>query len=298
LNDPGNPTPIAFGQTLSGSISTPAEMDTFTFTAGESDLVLVSMSKASGNLWPRIQVYDPNGNMLCEEASSVTAEIYDYPLPGPGIYTILAGDGFNGTYTGGYKLHVRRSTDPYISQASYDGWILESSEASNKGGASNKTAATIYLGDNAQKKQYRSILSFDTKYLPDNAEITKVTLKVRKQGVVGGGNPVNTFQGFMIDVKKGFFGPATGLQVSDFQASADKSYGPFKPAPTNGWYTINLTTAKAYINLLDTNGGVTQLRLRFKLDDNNNAVANDLKLYSGNAPAASRPQLIIEYNVP
>jgi hypothetical protein len=42
---------------------------------------------------------------------------------------------------------------------------------------------------------------------------------------------------------------------------------------------------------------VTQIRLRFKLDDNNNAVANFLKLYSGNAPAASRPQLIIEYNV-
>ncbi|MBI3153480.1 MAG: hypothetical protein HYZ21_15210, partial [Chloroflexi bacterium] len=47
-----------------------------------------------------------------------------------------------------------------------------------------------------------------------------------------------------------------------------------------------------------TNGGLTQIRLRFKLDDNNNAIANYLSLFSGNAPLASRPQLIIEYHLP
>jgi hypothetical protein len=182
--------------------------------------------------------------------------------------------------------------------AAQDGWILESSENSNTGGTLDKAASTIYLGDNAQKKQYRSILSFSTKTLPNGAVITKVILKVRKESIVGGGNPVNIFQGFMVDVKKGFFGSAAGLQVGDFQAAANKSYGPFKPALTNGWYAINLTPAKAYINTLATSGGVTQIRLGFKLDDNNNNIANYLKLYSGNAPAASRPQLIIEYHVP
>jgi hypothetical protein len=189
-------------------------------------------------------------------------------------------------------------TKTYTSAAAQDGWSLESAEFSNKGGTMNSTATTLYLGDNAQKKQYRSILSFSTKGLPDNAVITKVTLKVRKQGILGGSNPVNTFQGFMVDVRRGFFGPAAGLQVSDFQANANKSYGPFKPALVSGWYAINLTPAKAYINKLASDGGVTQVRLRFKLDDNNNAIANYLSLYSGNAPAASRPQLIIEYYVP
>jgi hypothetical protein len=188
--------------------------------------------------------------------------------------------------------------DSFKSAGSQDGWILESAEKSNKGGTINSAATTINLGDNAQKKQYRSILSFSTKGIPDNAVITKITLKVRKQGIGGGGNPVNTFQGFVVDIKKGFFGTAPGLQVSDFQATANKGYGPFKPALANGWYAINLTPAKAYINKLATGGGVTQVRLRFKLDDNNNAIANYLKLYSGNAPAASHPQLVIEYNVP
>jgi uncharacterized repeat protein (TIGR02543 family) len=193
---------------------------------------------------------------------------------------------------------IPRTTRTFPSIASHDGWMLESGEKTNKGATLNQGATTFILGDNAQKKQYRSILSFSTKGLPDNAVITKVTLKVRKQGVTGGGNPVNLFQGILVDFKKGFFGSAPGLLASDFQAKASKSYGPFKPALKNGWYTLNLTPAKGNINLKAGSNGVTQLRLRFKLDDNNNAIANYLSLYSGNAPAASRPQLIIEYYVP
>jgi hypothetical protein len=105
-------------------------------------------------------------------------------------------------------------------------------------------------------------------------------------------------QGFIFDFKKGFFGSAAVLQSSDFQASANKAYGPFKPALSQDWYSIDLTQAYANINRLNKHGGVTQIRLRFKLDDNNNKIANYLKLYSGNGPVASRPRLIIEYYVP
>ena len=128
--------------------------------------------------------------------------------------------------------------------------------------------------------------------------ITQVTLKVRKQGITGGGNPLNIFQGFIVDIKNKPFGSYAGVEGIDFQSKANKSYGPFKPALVNGWYAIDLTPAKAYINKLNTNGGMAQIRLRFKLDDNNNAVANVLKLYSGDAPSASRPQLVVEYYVP
>ena len=61
---------------------------------------------------------------------------------------------------------------------------------------------------------------------------------------------------------------------------------------------MNLTGAGPFVNKLETNSGLTQIRLRFKLGDNNNAVANVLGLFSGNAPAASRPQLVITYSVP
>src|SRR5690606_11477538 len=185
----------------------------------------------------------------------------------------------------------------FRSTAAQDGWILESTETSNKGGTLNRNATTLQLGDDAARQQYLSILSFNTSSIPDNAVITKVTLKVKQQGITGGGNPVNMFQGFMVDIKRGSFG-APALVVSDFQAKAQKTLGPIKKAAPNGWYVLNLTPGKNFVNKLASGNGLTQIRLRFKLDDNNNGKANFLKLFSGNAPAANRPQLIVEYYVP
>jgi hypothetical protein len=178
-----------------------------------------------------------------------------------------------------------------------DGSVLESSETSNVGGTLNATANYLTLGDSATRKQYRSVLSFTTGGLPDNAVITAITLKVRQMAIVAGGNPVTMFQGFVVDIKKGVFG-AAALQIGDFQAAPSKTYGPFLTAPASNWYNINLSSGEAYINKLSTASGLTQIRLRFKLDDNNNAIANNLNLYSGNADAASSPKLVITYYVP
>jgi hypothetical protein len=183
------------------------------------------------------------------------------------------------------------------STGTQDGWILESGKNTNVGGTMNSAATTFDLGDDAANRQYRGILSFSTKTLPDNAVITKMTLNVKKSKIFGGGNPITILGGIMADIKKGTFGTAA-LQITDFQTAASKSYGPFKPALVGGWYSINLSAGKAYINKLNTLSGLTQIRLRFKLNNNNNAIANYLALFSGNAPAASRPQLIIEYYLP
>jgi hypothetical protein len=51
----------------------------------------------------------------------------------------------------------------------------------------------------------------------------------------------------------------------------------------------------AYINKL----GLTQFRLRFTLDDNNDSISNYIRFYSGNAALASvRPLLIVKYYLP
>ena len=66
-------------------------------------------------------------------------------------------------------------------------------------------------------------------------------------------------------------------------------------APVKNWYSSSLGSGDfGLINL----AGVTQLRLHFSLDDNNDSGADYLKLYSGNALSAYRPQLIILYTVP
>jgi hypothetical protein len=260
--------------------------------------VTVKFTVVSGGGTPTGNVTVSDGLNSCVGTVAAGACNLTLMAAGPRILTATyEGDSNFGGSISADEEHLVVSKNSLLSVAAQDGWLLESGETSNKGKTLNKTASTFFLGDDAQKKQYRSILSFTTKDLPDNAFITKVTLKVKRQGVVGGGNPVNTFQGFLVDIKKGFFGSAAGLQAGDFQANG-QSYGPFKPALSAGWYSIDLTPAKAYINKLNTNGGVTQVRLRFKLDDNNNAKANYLSLYSGNATTASRPQLIIEYYVP
>jgi hypothetical protein len=184
------------------------------------------------------------------------------------------------------------------SVAAQDGYILETGENTTAGGTKNAAATTVRLGDDAAKKQYRSLLSFNTAPLPDTAVITKITLKLKKQSVAGGGNPITTFQGFVVDIKKGFFGSASSLASNDFQASAPKTVGPFTPALAGSWYSIDLTAAKAYVNKATTANGLTQIRLRFKLGDNGNGLANYLSLFSGNAGAASAPQLIVVYYVP
>lgn len=188
----------------------------------------------------------------------------------------------------------------YAPIASQDGWILESRETSSIGGSFDKDSKTFNLGADAVRKQYRGILSFNTGNIPDDATITSIILKVRRKAVVGWGNPVTTFQGFMVDIKNGFFGPLPGLQKSDFQAPTSAVLGPIILAPTStsSFYNFNLTNGQAAINKLSNNGGLTQIRLRFKLDDNNSTFANYLILYSGNAPVGFAPQLVVMYAVP
>jgi hypothetical protein len=272
--------------TLVGNLSAtdpdPGDSHTYSFCGGADD--------AS---------FQISGNQLLTNAT------FDYETKNSYSVCIRTTDSANLTFDKTFPVSVTDVyespiilTKTFRSLGGNDGWVLESSQFSGKGGSINTNATTVWLGDDAGKKQYRSVLAFNTSSLPDNAVITKVTLKIKKQGIVGGGNPVTLFQGIFVELKQGFFGTTAGLVKIDFNAPAQKKIGPFKPTAANSWYTLNLTTAKAYVNKLGTSAGQTQIRLSFKLDDNNNTIANYLSLYSGNAPLANRPELIIEYYVP
>ncbi|MDD2922367.1 MAG: choice-of-anchor Q domain-containing protein, partial [Anaerolineales bacterium] len=219
-------------------------------------------------------------------------------VPNTAAITDLVGNPLAGLPYAGGETYTVNKVALFRSLGAQDGWILETGENTNIGGAVNAGAPAFRVGDDAARRQYRGILSFSTgSALPDNAVITSVTLRVRRQNIVGVGNPLVTLQGFMADMRLGTFN-AAALQPVDFQLGANKSYGPFKPGLVGGWYNINLTSGRAYVNKLATNGGLTQIRLRFKLDDNNDAIANYFNLFSGNAAVAYRPQLIVKYYVP
>jgi hypothetical protein len=234
------------------------------------------------------------------------------------VITLYAGSGTcNANFTsGGAKIlmatyngnatHARSSDNEghqvipgpsqFYSAGTYDGYILESTETSSVGGSANASETTFRLGDGSADRQYRSILSFNTASLPDNAVITSIVLKIKKQGLVGI-DPFTTHQGLKVDICKPYFGSEIGLAASDFQATADKSsVGTFGSTPSAGWYSVTLnSTAHPYINTT----GTTQFRLRFQLDDDNDNVADYMKFFSGDyTTISSRPLLIIQYYLP
>ena len=184
----------------------------------------------------------------------------------------------------------------FKSGSAQDGWVLESSETSNLGGVIDAAAVTFILGDNAKKQQYRSILHFNTASLPDNAVITGVTLKIKKYSAAGT-NPFTTHGKIAVDIRKDAFSNNAALQAADFQATASKNaVGSFINSPqAGGWYAVRLaSTAHPYIHRT----GITQFRLRFQTDDDNDLIADIIRFYSGNSAAANQPILVIEYYVP
>ncbi len=185
----------------------------------------------------------------------------------------------------------------YASTGTYDGQILETTETGSVGGAVKAAGASFRLGDSASNQQFRDILSFDTTGLPDNATIKSVTLKIKRAGQ-SGSNPFSTLGNIVVDVKTGAFNGSTTLDSADFQAvSTMNAVLRIPNTSLNGWYSKAMSsTYFSYINKT----GVTQFRLRFAADDNNNKVADYLSFYSGDysTNTSYRPGLAIKYSVP
>jgi exo-beta-1,3-glucanase (GH17 family) len=187
----------------------------------------------------------------------------------------------------GYRL--------FTSDGAHDGWVLECSETSGKGCSSDISESKILVGDDSQDRQYRAILSFNTASLPDNAVITSARLKVKSAGMVGAGL-FNKRQRLKVDACTPFLGAGLKLQVIDFQQGENcRPGGTFDNKPHNGWYLANLDLAELpLVNLT----GITQFRLRFSRDDNNDSGADYFKFFSGNTAHVNRPVLLVKYYIP
>jgi hypothetical protein len=197
---------------------------------------------------------------------------------------------FYNTWKAGAVLH----TETLYSDPANDGWIRESDENSNTGGARNRTNDTFVIGDDEANRQFRGILSFAAD-LPANAVILSATLKIKTQQTVGA-DPFTTHGSLLADVRKMGFGAGVGLAIEDFQAAPNKSAVAAFPASTaNGWRKAVLTSAG--VRVIKPNG-VTQFRLRFETDDDNDLQADYIRFFSGNAATICRPTLIVRYMAP
>jgi len=186
-------------------------------------------------------------------------------------------------------------TETFTSTAAYDGMVREFSETSGTGRKRNATTSTLKLGDDSVNRQFRSILSFDSSPLPDNAVITSASLSFKYAGETGT-LPFITHGDLLADICKCVFNGNISLQRGDFSAPASKNgILHYKNVQVNSWFIKNLKTK--YLDRINQ-AGSTQFRLRFALDDNNDSITDLLLIYSGDAALEDRPQLMVEYFIP
>jgi len=302
LRADANPTAadnVRFTVTFSEAVSGVDASD-FVLTANGLSGVSILGVSGSGNVYT-VTVGVGNGN------GTLRLDVVDNDSILDSVSNPLGGLGTgNGNFTAGETYTIQKnstisaSTD-FRSTGARDGWVLEKNENANVGGSKNSNAGFIKLGDDSQDRQFRSILHFPTYYLPDNAVVTRVILMLKKQDTIGT-DLFTTHQNITIDIHKGPFSNFNllglwSLQVTDFEAPADAySVGTIQNNPVSGWYWAMLdSTAFRYINLTD----ITQLRLGFQLDDNDDMSEDSIRFYSGDTDAQSnRPHLLIDYYVP
>ena len=181
------------------------------------------------------------------------------------------------------------------SNGAFDGHIREASEFSSTGGVLNSPGSSFVIGDSAANEQYLAILSFDTSVLPNTAKILSAKLKITMTGI-SGSNPMTTHGSIIMGIKTPYFGIGPSLELVDFNSLESGACGIVSKVPTGNVYTGVFTpTGMAYIGKTS----LTQLRIRFSLDDNNDNIANYVRFASGDAAiVADRPALDIVYYVP
>jgi len=177
----------------------------------------------------------------------------------------------------------------------HDGWVRESNETSGVGGAfaSGGTGnQAIRVGDHRRDQQYKAILSFDTSVVPAGCSVTSATLQLTRGSVVGT-DPFPTFQPLTVDIQSGGFSGNVALEASDFQAAATATGVATMSQPAGNGSLSQGTLSNVGVAAINT-AGITQLRLQFRLDDNDNQSRDSLGFRPGennNTP----PVLVLTY---
>jgi len=97
--------PIKHNETFYCEIETAADFDYFYFSGEAGDRVTITMHETEDSLYPRIDIFDPDGSYRSGDSHPVHAQVRDYTLQKTGEYTIRTSDNGDNA-TGSYWVHL------------------------------------------------------------------------------------------------------------------------------------------------------------------------------------------------
>ena len=253
--------------------------------------VTCKLEKLVAGVLTPVYPYEPCDGLTKQYGTDPATNLLGF---GAYTFTVTSRDALDNVDTKTYSWTITRQVT-YTSVGAQDGWILEKGETYNTGGSLNYLGTDFFLGDAVGDKQYRAILSFTTTGFPVGATIVNTKLRLRYEKLVGT-NPFITLTPLKIDIRKGYFGTAATLALADFGSAASANgAGTVTNQNLGGYYYGSFTSLATFANNINR-AGVTQLRLRFFKDDNDNNINNYIAFFSGNhANLNYRPKLIIDY---
>ncbi|MBY0008718.1 MULTISPECIES: extracellular catalytic domain type 1 short-chain-length polyhydroxyalkanoate depolymerase [Priestia] len=197
------------------------------------------------------------------------------------FFSVDAAGNQEGVKTEVYQISgTSEKSSVFSSLAAKDGFIGNLS-------ADGMSSSIHKIGDKGMYNTdtYRTILSFDTSSLPDDASITDVSLKIYRKSSTGN---ISSLKG---DIKSGVFGTSSALEQIDYQASPSISaaFQMSVPSLDNGYTTIQLPSS--LLGYMNRNG-----KTQFRLSSSGSAdfLSDVVEIYGGDNPAYA-PTLTVSY---
>lgn len=197
------------------------------------------------------------------------------------FFSVDAAGNQEGVKTEVYQISgTSEKSSVFSSLAAEDGFIGNLS-------ADGMSSSIHKIGDKGMYNTdtYRTILSFDTSSLPDDASITDVSLKIYRKSSTGN---ISSLKG---DIKSGVFGTSSALEQIDYQASPSISaaFQMSVPSLDNGYTTIQLPSS--LLGYMNRNG-----KTQFRLSSSGSAdfLSDVVEIYGGDNHAYA-PTLTVSY---
>lgn len=180
-----------------------------------------------------------------------------------------------------------------FSDGQLDGWVREPDLVNMIEGPVNTKASTFDVGDDAANWGRRSILSFDTSSIPDDATITSARIRLTRSTVAGNTAPLDIL---LLDMGGPLIGSSPAVEPSDYDLAmaANLNVATSFPIPGGNGHTVFAEIGSpAFTSISRT--GLTQFRVRFANESDDDNGADFISFYSGEAGSTVRPELIVEF---